>query len=60
LQSQLDIAKLDTAFASIGAQVEILNAVEELLPTEAQASTPQLLPPSLKRIAALLTAAAPW
>ncbi|KAF2629724.1 hypothetical protein BU25DRAFT_408991 [Macroventuria anomochaeta] len=60
LQKQLSPRKLDAMFKSIGAQVESLDANSELSPSEAQANNHRPLPPSLKRIAALLTSAAPW
>jgi hypothetical protein len=60
VQAQLNSERLDTIFKSIGAQVQTLGASDEILPHEAQVNGQRLLPPSLKRIAALLETAAPW
>ncbi|KAF1359940.1 hypothetical protein EJ07DRAFT_177807 [Lizonia empirigonia] len=60
LQKQLNPKRLDAMFKSIGAKVESLGVGDQISPSEAQADCPRPLPPSLKRIAALLTTAAPW
>ncbi|KAF1929333.1 uncharacterized protein M421DRAFT_100445 [Didymella exigua CBS 183.55] len=60
LQNQLSPKRLDVMFKSIGAQIELLETDAEILPSEAHAKNERLLPPSLKRIATLLTLAAPW
>ena len=60
LQKQLSLKRLSVLFKSIGAQVDSLEGNAEISPSEAQANNQQPLPPSLKRIAALLTSAAPW
>ncbi|UPX15930.1 uncharacterized protein EKO05_0006361 [Ascochyta rabiei] len=60
LQKLLSPKRLDVMFKSIGAQVESLSARDEISMSEAQADGPRPPPPSLKRIAALLTTAAPW
>lgn len=60
LQKQLNSKRLDAMFKSVGAKVETLGVGDKISPSEAQADCPRPLPPSLKRIAALLTTAAPW
>lgn len=60
LHKQLSPRKIDLMFKSIGAQVTSLEGDIEISASEAQAKQKRPLPPSLKRIAALLTCAAPW
>jgi len=60
LQRQLSSKKLDAMFKSIGARVDLLDTDTDLSPSESHADRDRSLPVSLKRIAALLTAAAPW
>ncbi|KAF3008760.1 hypothetical protein E8E13_010161 [Curvularia kusanoi] len=60
LQKQLSPRKLDLMFKSIGAHVAVLENDAEISPSEAEGTHEQPLPPSLRRIAALLTCAAPW
>ena len=60
LHKQLSPRKIDLMFKSIGAQVTVLERDAQISPSEAQAEQKRPLPPSLKRIAALLTYAAPW
>ena len=56
LHKQLSPRKIDP----IGAQVTVLERDAQISPSEVQAEQKRPLPPSLKRIAALLTYAAPW
>jgi hypothetical protein len=60
LHKQLSPRKIDLMFKSIGAQVTSLEGDAEISPSEAHAKQKQSLPSSLKRIATLLTYAAPW
>ncbi|KAJ4988800.1 hypothetical protein SVAN01_05777 [Stagonosporopsis vannaccii] len=60
LQKLLTPQRLDAMFKSIGAQVDSLDTDAELSPSASQATGNRSLPMSLKRIAALLTATAPW
>ncbi|KAF3048299.1 hypothetical protein E8E12_011650 [Didymella heteroderae] len=60
LQKQLNAKRLDVIFKSIGAQVDNMKVDAEIIPTEAHAKNERPIPPSLKRIAMLLTSAAPW
>ena len=60
LHKQLSPRKIDLMFKSIGAQITSLEGDAEISSSEAQAKQKQPLPPSLKRIAALLNYAAPW
>ncbi|KAH6618728.1 hypothetical protein C7974DRAFT_36034 [Boeremia exigua] len=60
LQKQLSPKKLDFMFTSLGAHIDSLNDNAEISPSELHAHSEQALPPALKRIAILLTSAAPW
>jgi hypothetical protein len=60
LRKQLNPKRLDAMFKSIGAQINSLEVDAEIIPTEAHAKNERPIPSSLKRIALLLTSAAPW